>query len=124
MSLLVVPLLWVITPDLVALWLGAEFIPATSSMQLITLAIPGVMFFGVLRSMMDATIHPPVNTYAAVSGLLACGIVSFLVPPESTSALAMAFVIGESVTAGIVIVITLKACSPDSTSDFRRYCWC
>jgi O-antigen/teichoic acid export membrane protein len=112
LSVMIVPLLWTITPDLARVWLGPEFVEAIPAMRLMAFAIPSVLFIAVLRGVLDATVRQPVNTYAATLGLFVCGAISLAVAADDSVALSLAFLVGQTVSATIMFGVILARFRP------------
>jgi O-antigen/teichoic acid export membrane protein len=112
MSLLIVPLLWTIAPDLTTVWLGPEFAAAVPAMRITSLGIPAVLFISVLRGVLDATIRQPVITYASVAGLVVCAAGSLAVSPADSVAISIAFVVGQAISAAVMLGVLIARFRP------------
>jgi O-antigen/teichoic acid export membrane protein len=103
-----VPPLVAAAPSVVRIWLGPEFAPGVGVMRIVMLAIPGVLVYGVISSIADASVRRPVNTYATIGGLVVTGLVGglFLLSAPSWTT-AVGYALGQTamaiVTAGAVM---------------------
>ncbi len=105
-SFSVAPSLWVTAPELVTVWLGSEFEPATAAVRVVLTAVPATLLFAMLKSVADGAVKFPLNSVAATAGASVCVMVSLLVPASDAVLLAAAFVLG-AWTAAVLQVTTL-----------------